>query len=502
MKSLLLTIVLAFWPAVFLFSQDYDMQWVQGDVPVSVMDFRNDTIQFHFVTNNDNAPLFIGTANICNKQGSFQFFTNGIAVYDRYGNIMPNGDTLSFYNYNYWLSINSGAPNDQAVLILPKPGSENLYYIFHFVPTDTSFTYQGTSYGLPTHFYYSVVDMSANMGLGDVVQKDVRLPLTGVNCASRLTAVKHANGRDWWIIRHGWRDNKYIKFLLTPDTILGPYIQNIGPDYNQNGRAIDYYGTSVFNTDGTKMASANGLSPVVVLDFDRCGGDFSNPVVIKNKLTDTTLLGAIGLAFSPNGRFLYANTKLILNQYDLEAANPNDSVMLYRVDSTDGYYLHQQRLGPNGKIYISTYHGGTSHLHVINHPDSLGLACGFQFKGQQCVTTNTWNLPNMVNYKPGALAGSGCDTIISGLSPNLQSNLSSQLQVYPNPASDVVRITVSGGTGLLQLVIYNAVGQVVKQTVISGFVELDVSDLPNGIYQVNAGSYTGKLYRAQFVVVR
>ncbi|MFN8298668.1 MAG: T9SS type A sorting domain-containing protein [Chitinophagales bacterium] len=485
---------------LLLFSQDYGMQWIQGDVPVSIMDFRNDTIQFHYVTNSDATPFFIGTANICDREGNFQFFTNGIAVYDRYGNIMPNGDTLSFYNYGYWLSINSGAPNDQAVMILPKPNSSNLYYIFHFVPIDTGFTYAGYSYNEPTHFYYSLVDMNANFGLGDVIEKDVRLPLTGVNCASKMTAVKHANGRDWWIIRHGWRDNKYIKFLLTPDTILGPYFQNIGPPFNQNGRAVDFYGTSVFNSDGTKMASANYLSPIVVLDFDRCSGEFSNPLVINNKARDTTLLGAIGLSFSPGGRFLYANLLFELNQYDLQSPTPNDSIRIFSVDTTDAFWLHQHRLGPNGKIYIGTWNGGNYHLHVINDPDSLGLACNFQFQGQQCLTSNTYNLPNMVNYKLGPLTGSGCDTIVSDIADAPIDNAS--IKINPNPAVRFITITGKQHDGQLQLLFYNALGALVETATVVMGEEISVSDLPNGVYQVCVKRNSVLLQTTRLVISR
>jgi hypothetical protein len=495
MKNLITTTLLIFGLATLLFSQDYDAQWIQSPGPTAVMDFRNDTIAFHHLS--DTIGAFEATANICDKNGNFLFFTNGIYVFDRNGNNMPGGNWLSFYNPNYYLAITFGAPNSQGVMILPKPGNDQIYYIFHFVPTDTNFTYQGMSYSEPTHFYYSLVDMSMNFGLGDVFAKDIRLPLNGVNCASKMTAVKHANGRDWWIIRHGWKDNKYIKFLLTPDEVLGPYFQNIGPAFQQNGITFDYYGTSVFNQQGTQMASVNAWSPTVVLDFDRCSGEFSNPLVIRNSLSDTTILGGYGLSFSPSGRFLYVNTKILLNQYDLWSATPNDSVEIYKVDSTDGYYLNSQRLAPNGKIYISTYHGGSHHLHVINQPDSFGVACGFQFQGQECMTSNTANLPNMVNYKLGALAGSGCDTIITGIRPEIQ-NIR-QIQVYPNPTGSKIKITVTGRQKSGVVTVYNTLGEVMGEALVNGFVELDISAFPNGVYQLTFTTLAGEKYNTRLV---
>ncbi|MBL0310528.1 MAG: hypothetical protein IPP77_12905 [Bacteroidetes bacterium] len=157
-------------------------------------------------------------------------------------------------------------------------GSGNLYYIFHYLTADTSYLKLNRVNTAPLVLYYSLVDMNENFGLGAVVKKNVRLPIYQPMCSSRMTAVKHGNGRDWWLIRHGDSDNKYIKFLITPDSIAGPYYQSIGPAYNYNGDVFDFYGTSVFNQTGDKMASSCQLGPTVVLDFYRCSGEFNNPI--------------------------------------------------------------------------------------------------------------------------------------------------------------------------------------------------------------------------------
>ncbi|MEL7222917.1 MAG: PKD domain-containing protein, partial [Bacteroidota bacterium] len=72
------------------------------------------------------------------------------------------------------------------------------------------------------------------------------------------------------------------------------------------------------------------------------------------------------------------------------------------------FYLAQ--LAPNGKIYINS-NNGTKHLHVINQPDSLGLACEVC---QHCVELPSWNsfsMPNFPNYRLGHEEGSPCDTL-------------------------------------------------------------------------------------------
>lgn len=478
MKKQIINLLLIFGLATGLFSQNHDIQWIQADVPASIMDFRNDTISFHYLS--DTIPAFLSTANICDKNGNFLFFTNGIYVRDRFGNKMPNGDSLSFNNQEYYAAVTtSGAPNDQSVMILPKPGSSTIYYIFHFLPIDTIFTIAGRTYLQPINFFYSIVDMTQNFGLGDVVQKNKKLPIPGVQSASRMTAVRHGNGRDWWIVRHGFGDNTYIKYLFTEDTILGPFIQQIGPSFNQNSIVINYDGTSVFNLEGNKMATANWLGPTVVLDFDRCNGVFSNPFIINNHFRDTTLLSAIGLSFSPNGRFLYVNTIYDLNQYDLEATTPNDSVLLYSVDSSDQFFLHSSRLAPNGKIYIATWHGGTGYLHVINNPNQLGLASNFEFQGQQCLTLNTWNLPNMLNYKLGALINSACDSLINMVNDVAPDDII--LQLYPNPAQTTVTVR-SNGFYVNAITIYDIHGNMHKKIIEPVNNVVDISELSAGVY--------------------
>jgi PKD repeat protein len=67
-------------------------------------------------------------------------------------------------------------------------------------------------------------------------------------------------------------------------------------------------------------------------------------------------------------------------------------------------------LAPDGKIYINS-NNRCSYLHVINEPDSLGLACEVC---QHCVdlpSVNAFSMPNFPNYRLGHLEGSPCDTL-------------------------------------------------------------------------------------------
>ncbi|MBK8875688.1 MAG: hypothetical protein IPN13_17965 [Bacteroidetes bacterium] len=101
-----------------------------------------------------------------------QGFVSLGVVWDRNHNLMQNGDTLIG-------SIVSGTGYRPMARFVPS------FYIF--TPSVLFF------YG----FWYSVVDLNQNGGLGAVVQKNVQM--TNYQASDCVTAVKHGNGRDWWV---------------------------------------------------------------------------------------------------------------------------------------------------------------------------------------------------------------------------------------------------------------------------------------------------------------
>ena len=76
-------------------------------------------------------------------------------------------------------------------------------------------------------------------------------------------------------------------------------------------------------------------------------------------------------------------------------------------------------------------------LHVINQPDSAGMACDLVQHGIPLPAFNYNSLPNHPNYFLGALAGSPCDSL-TGLNDDLAFDF--KFVVYPNPNSGVFNI--------------------------------------------------------------
>ncbi len=480
-------------------AQQYDKVWAVGS-SVTTMTFDTDSIALEYLQ--DSTTLSFNTiGNICDSSGNFLFYSNGLAVYNRYGSIMPNGDSLSFPSAYYSIQEPQGMASRQGVVILPNPGDTNQYYILHYTGTDTDFALGGYE---SLNLYYSKVDITLDSGRGDLVAKNVPLIQDQLLSASRLSACRHANGRDWWIVKPAWHENIYYTFLLTPDSIEGPFIQQIGPLYGASEEIAAY---SCFSPDGSKYASVTAESYVVVMDFDRCTGLFSNPISFYNNDSDNPLTdpisGGASLAFSPSGRFLYVDIPTELDQFDLWSAQIHDSIRI-ETDTIEPYQMNILQLAPNGKIYVSCWNGGSYLIHVINQPDSLGLACDFQLLSQPFLSANDQALPYFPNFRLGALIGSGCDTI-SGIA-DIGTQQKNGAIIEPNPASSVFTVAFSNPNDIdtykdLHFTLYDLTGRLLMdESLKEQSTLLHRNGQMDGMYLWHISDGTKNLYNGKLVL--
>ena len=488
---------LCLWAFSDVTAQQYDKVWAVGSY-VTTMTFESDSISLGYLEDSTNFS-FVTIGNICDSNGNFLFYSNGLAVYNKYGRIMPHGDSLSFPSEYYSLQVPQGMASNQGMVILPNPGNANQYYIFHYTGTDTLVNTGGYE---STRLYYSVVDMEKDSGRGDLIKKNVPILQGIILSAGRISACRHANGRDWWIVKPAWQENIYYTFLLTPDSVKGPFTQRIGPSYGHYNEVNTY---STFSLDGTKYASVTEESLVVLMDFDRCTGLFSNPDSFYNSNSfdpvHNPMSGGNSLAFSPNGRFLYVVNPIELNQYDLWRSPIRDSVRI-KTDSINDFQMNNLQYGPNGKIYLSCWNGGSYAIHVINQPDSLGMACDFQFLGQSVLSVNSVGIPYFPNFRLGALIGSGCDTIPNGI----QNLKPIDLKIEPNPASNLVTISYppheSDGW---RIDLYDNLGELIlSQNEKAGADRsiIDVSTFPIGLYFVRVYNNNTVMLNSKLIIAR
>ena len=441
-----------------------------------------------------NGPLYHwhGHSNICDSAtGKLLFSCNGMILYDSNCVIMENGDSLvpnRAYTHNPF-------PNGmltQNSLILPK-GNSGLYYVFVASLTDSLYdAVWATQLGERAAFnllMYHIVDITANNGLGKVISKNNVL-LSGKEMHKiGMMACRHANGRDWWLLKQGQYDtNQVIRFLVTPDSIAGPWIQNVTmTDPATYPKVWDLTGQYAFSADGKKFAYVKDRCQQLYLaDFDRCTGELNNSKIINIPIDTTpspdpkykfdSLLN--GVCFSPNGQFVYISKRW--NQYQYEYNQPDSSLAWYHIiqgpDTAMLYFQKYSSLhrGIDGRIYIGNGSAQLKQMSVIDKPDIKGVGCQYCRKCFRLDDTTYMGFgapPDIPDFNLGASV-----QVCWPLSQSESEVRSTEWVVYPNPSSTVFIIQNKQGK---KKNLYNVQGELLfstKEDVI------DVKHLAKGMY--------------------
>ena len=405
-----------------------DLEFFDGDLMVSTVDRS----MSYFRTN----------ANMTSASGGLLLSSNGASVGNAMGNTMLNGNGLnpSWYTSEYPRGLHIAAAN----LILPWPGHAGKYFLIHGTLDEPV---SSVAYKL----YLTVVDTALDDGLGGVTEKNTVL-IEDTLVIGRLAAVRHANGRDWWVLCHKAFSDLYYRLLVSPAGVAVDGTQAIG---RVRSHAM---GQSGFSPDGSKYAYyRGGPSGLELFHFDRCTGLLSDPEFAE---VPYIILGGIGMAFSPSGRYIYATRAESVYQLDTEAPDLQASMVhLADWDSTYSPFppfatmFDMAQLAPDGKVYISTGNS-TFHLHVIHNPDAPGLACNLEQHGVELPHFYVNSLPNHPNYHLGALSGTVCDSLgLSVLTPGPSPKERGGVRAYPNPSDGrfMLGYPAHAGVGLLEV---------------------------------------------------
>ncbi|PWK17738.1 T9SS type B sorting domain-containing protein [Xanthomarina spongicola] len=364
MKKLLFYILLL--STFFAYSQEEASNWYFGE---------NAGIQFAAdgsvsVLNDGQLDTLEGCSSISDNNGDLVFYTDGTTVYNRLHNVMSNG-----------FGLLGDSSSSQSAIVVPKPNDPDFYYIFT-VGSNAS----------QTGLKYSVVDMTRDGGLGQVIQKNVNLL---DQCAEKVSAVlKDCASQSIWVIAlsnpTGTSTNTLDTFHAFEVTTAGVNSTAVTSTFSGLGIS-DLRGYLKLSPSGEKLACANVQTDGLFLfDFDKDTGIASNNIRLNiNSPYDQPY----GIEFSPNSNLLYVSSSndnfgpgdtnpashfSSLTQFDLTAA---DIVGSQQLIDQQNLYRSALQLGPNGKIYRSmaaTYLRGIPFLSVINNPNEIGPACNYQ----------------------------------------------------------------------------------------------------------------------------
>ena len=375
--------------------QRYDFNWVFGYAG-GLGDTRWGTTFVDFNSGNpivsyqSKGRMYIYEANasISDKEGNLLYYTNGYDVEDASFKKIPGATDLGI---RYW----DGLVCNQGVMFLNKPNTNSEIYFFFvdLLLSSPNFYIQNLNYLVVDSKNKKVVERTTL--LNDTINE---------GC---LTACKHANGRDWWILLNEINSNKFYKYLLTNYGLIIMGSQSIGPIIK------DGYGQAAFSPNGEYFAILDDIDfteglYIKLYKFDRCTGQLDF-ITIKHYYTTSYS----GISFSPDSKYLYYSEQKNLYQIDLSNLQSFDSPEL--IDTIESqtpwgsqYNLHQ--LGPDGRIYISNAYSNFV-MHRINKPNEKGVACHPRSNSFALKTLGGYGIPNMPNYRLGPLDGSSCDTL-------------------------------------------------------------------------------------------
>ncbi len=280
-----------------------------------------------------------GCASISDAEGQLLFYTDGVSVWDKNHNLMPNGTGLA-----------GDTSSTQSAIIVPNPEDSSQYYIF---TVDNNIGSGG--------FRYSLVEMDRNGGNGAVLSSE-KNRLLFAPATEKITAVQHKNGRDVWLIAHAWNsDAFYVYRIGTFGLSSFPFVQSVGTAHEGVNR--NAHGYMKASPDGKKLAVGIGETGICeIFDFDNQSGRIGN----VRRIDGYDYI--YGLEFSPNSEklFLSFRYETDIHGFDITAGS-SSAIEASRFIITTQFPIGALQLGPDERIYASKRENS---LGVIFNPNA------------------------------------------------------------------------------------------------------------------------------------
>jgi len=349
-------------------------------------------------------------ASICDEEGQMLFYSNAQSIHGPNHQPISNGDTINFSRVwrNFTWDDENGIeqPNGlrgvQTVGFIPQPETDTVLVLYH----------DSSDYMLRM----SKIKIDDN-GHHSVVIKDEMIDNQSFN-RGQLSACKHANGRDWWLLQFS-RDTVRL-YLIDPSGLQLHHTQIL--PFTMMDFSVGQY---KFSPDGSKivMHVLHSLGDDLGMDFffsgfDRCTGSLIDPQLKKTPSHDNFLDN--GVEFSSDSRLVYIGKCEAIEQYDTEAEDFFGSRIVvaehnqFNNCSVDiGPFINcfgQMQQAPDNKIYISLAEQ-CNDIHVIDFPNVRGPDCQVRQNAIYIPTFAMGTIPNFNTLRLGPLDGSPCDTL-------------------------------------------------------------------------------------------
>lgn len=433
MRLFLILLLLNFRTASSIFCQRQADNWVWGlcspengcpePFGSGILKFNSVGLE-SIVSANFQYRINKGSASISDSSGNLLLVFNGKYLFDSMGAII---DSFYFGNFS---EMPVGFKNS---LFLNIPGTSDKYCLFNSYAKPLNG--QPIILAFDTSFYFSKFSFNQS-GFETLVRKEpISLDSSG---SGTLAAIRHANGRDWWIMKSSVYQNKFYQALLDPNGFEFNAIFTTIPNVYQPGG-----GWNLFSSDGNKFINviSGSVRKAYVYDFNRCTGQLTNPVMhdLSNYFNEDAVNAC---CLSPDGSKLYFRRSNLSSLYSIELSQYDFTSSTYAVIA-EGHSA--PCLTPNNLQVVSGFIDATANpvvpkLSVIYQPNQIAQNCELSINVYDVINYGFIDVsPNYANFRLGALVGSGCDTLSTGISTNINNHYL-RFKIFPNPVESILTI--------------------------------------------------------------
>jgi hypothetical protein len=335
------------------------------------MDFNNDTMIFTPAQVSGSSPL--GNSVFCDSSGNLLYYSDGRSVMDPNFISILNGDTLGGCSVAF-----------QGALFLPHPLNLNLIYLFTM---DANWLQFSINCNGNQSLSWALIDKTLNGGQGSVITKQ-NILLSPAK--EKLTATRHCNGVDWWVLAHQWGNNSFYSFKVTAsgiDTI--PVISSVGATYHDLEDTVFYTaskGDLRISPNGKIVTSIlAGANYFELLEFNNETGEVFNPFFKFHSPPDSIFQEGISpqcCTFSKQSNKMYVtmSNENSLYQYDVSQFDSLAIQNSKRIIYEDSIFFRSSwaaQLAEDGKVYFVSYNNDNNQFFIdeIVFPELPFPAC-------------------------------------------------------------------------------------------------------------------------------
>lgn len=356
----ILNIIVFFFLIKVSYGQRETENWYFGNF--SSVSFKDNILK---ITNNSRLTADKGCSSISDKEGNLLFYTDGRNIYNKNHKSVQGSELL--------ISDNQTSQN---VIIIPKPESNKIFYIFTIKTVN-----QSASPGLIglensgfLGLYYSRLDISENNGLGKITETSLLIK----DVSEKISAVHHSNGKEIWLaVLSKDTDETEEHNILTSILISSNNIEVKKKQKLERFNIDHKKGYIKFSPNAEFLAIALDKAGAMILRFDSETGNFSSKkrLLLIKDLEIGLIMSCYGVAFSQDSKKLYFHANKStggsrIYKFDVENSFLNPKFeSLVEIESNAGAL----QLAKDGNIYNAVNIGddlnsGEEYLSVIKTP--------------------------------------------------------------------------------------------------------------------------------------